>query len=114
MVLNLALSPNARRHLAAGMVLTAVLVAVAGCGRRGSLEAPPGATATPRAATPQRMAAPVAQVTTSDFAELDTDPALLVDENPSADRRTRAVPVAPAPVDPNAPRKPFILDSLVN
>src|SRR5690606_6032861 len=74
MVPTFLLTPTARRRLAMGVVLTAVLVAAAGCGRRGALEAPPGATVAPTTAQPQRLVAPVAEVTTSDFGDLDTNP----------------------------------------
>ncbi len=113
MVPTFLLTPTARRRLAMGVVLTAVLVAAAGCGRRGALEAPPGATVAPTTAQPQRLVAPVAEVTTSDFGDLDTNPDLLVDDSPRTEGRTRAVEVAPAPVDPNKPKKSFFLDPLV-
>jgi predicted small lipoprotein YifL len=108
------LAPGTRRRLAIGVALTAILVAAAGCGRRGALEAPPGAAVAPTHAQPQRIVAPAAEVTTSDFADLDTNPDLLVDDSPRADGLTRPVAVAPGPVDPNKPRKSFILDPLVN
>ena len=103
-----------RRRLVMGAALLAVLAA-AGCGRRGALEAPPGATAAPKPAAPQRMVAPVAQVITSDFADLDSSQSLVAeDPKPHAEGKTPPAAVAPAPIDPNKPRKSFILDPLVN
>jgi predicted small lipoprotein YifL len=103
-----------RRRLVMGAALMAVLAA-AGCGRRGALEAPPGVTVAPKPAQPQRMAAPVAQVVTSDFGELDNN-RNMVAEKPaqSLEGQTRPVAVEPAPVDPNKPKKSFLLDPLVN
>jgi predicted small lipoprotein YifL len=103
-----------RRRLVMGAALLAVL-AIAGCGRRGALEAPPGLTVAPHAATPQRMTAPVAQVITSDFADLDSNQALVAEKaTPTLEGQTKPVSVAPAPIDPNKPKKSFILDPLVN
>lgn len=99
-----------RRTLVIGAALTVVLVTVAGCGRRGPLEAPVGASVAPRSAASERIVAPFAQTTTPE-GDLD-DPAMLA--NPQArSGQTRQVQVAPAPVDPSKPDKPFFLDSLV-
>lgn len=114
MVPTLILAPETRRRLMIGVALTAVLAIAAGCGRRGALEAPPGAGVAPTHAAPQRIAAPAAEVVTSDFGDLDTNPDLLVDDSPRSDGQTRPAAVAPAPVDPSKPRKSFILDPLVN
>jgi hypothetical protein len=100
-----------RRTLAMGAALTLVLLAAAGCGRRGALEAPAGATVAPRPAASERLVAPVAQVTAPDAGDLDNDFSA-----PNARARTgqtRPVAVAPAPVDPNRPNKSFFLDPLV-
>jgi predicted small lipoprotein YifL len=99
-----------RRTLMMGAALTVVLVSVAGCGRRGPLEAPIGASVAPRPAASDRMIAPFAQATAPD-SDLD-DPAQLA--NPGArSGQTRQVQVEPAPVDPAKPDKPFFLDPLV-
>jgi predicted small lipoprotein YifL len=99
-----------RRTLLMGVALTAVLIAVAGCGRRGALEAPPGLTVSPKPAASERLVAPVAQVTTSDSGSFD-EPSFLVPD-PAAGQN-KSVAVAPAPIDPNKPKKRFLLDSLV-
>lgn len=99
-----------RRTLFMGAALMVVLVTVAGCGRRGPLEAPVGAVVPPKPAASDRMIAPVAQVTTPD-SDLD-DPAQIA--NPDArSGQTSQVRVEAPPVDPNKPDKPFFLDSLV-
>lgn len=99
-----------RRTLVMGAMLTAVLVSVAGCGRRGPLEAPIGASVAPKPAASDRMIAPVAQATTPET-DLD-DPAQLA--NPGArSGQTNQVRVEAPPVDPNKPDKPFFLDPLV-
>lgn len=108
----LALSPETRRKLLLGAALTAVLLVLAGCGRRGALEPPPGAVVAPQPAASQRLVAPVAQVTTSDRADLDGERDVFF-ENKGIDGQTRPAKVAPAPVDPNAPKREFFLDSLV-
>jgi predicted small lipoprotein YifL len=99
-----------RRTLVMGVALTAVLIVVSGCGRRGALEAPPGLTVSPKPVASERIVAPVAQVTTTDAGSFD-NPAFLGTE-PST-TQNRPVAVAPAPIDPNKPKKRFILDSLV-
>ena len=112
MALNLSLSPDSRRRLYLGAVVLAALAA-AGCGRRGALEPPPGAAVAPRAAQQERMVAPVAQVTASDFADLDNED-LLIDDRPRRSSAQAPAPaVAPAPADPSKPSKPFLLDALV-
>ncbi|BCJ89560.1 hypothetical protein IZ6_02950 [Terrihabitans soli] len=99
-----------RRTLIMGAVLTAVLVTMAGCGRRGPLEAPVGASVAPKPAASDRMIAPMAQATTPD-SSLD-DPAQFA--NPGTrSGQTDQVKVEAPPVDPNKPDKPFFLDSLV-
>jgi predicted small lipoprotein YifL len=93
-----------------GAALMLVLVAVTGCGRRGPLEAPVGASVAPKPAASERIAAPFAQATTPD-ADFD-DPTQVA--NPQArSGQTRQVQIAPAPVDPSKPDKPFFLDKLV-
>jgi predicted small lipoprotein YifL len=99
-----------RRTLLMGVALTAVLIAVAGCGRRGALEAPPGLTVSPKPAASERMVAPVAQVTTTDSGAFDNPTFLGTDPTTG---HNKPVAVAPAPIDPNKPKKRFFLDSLV-
>jgi predicted small lipoprotein YifL len=100
-----------RRTLAKGAALALVLVAVAGCGRRGALEPPVGATVAPRPAASEHMRAPVAQVTSPDAADLDNDQSVA---NPIArSGQTRQVETTPAPIEPGKPDKPFLLDPLV-
>lgn len=99
-----------RRTLTAGAALMVVLVAVAGCGRRGPLEAPIGTSVAPKPAASDRMIAPFAQATKPD-SDLD-NPAQFA--SPQArSGQTRQVQIEPAPVDPNKPDKPFFLDPLV-
>jgi predicted small lipoprotein YifL len=105
------LSGMNRRSLAKGAVLALVLVAIAGCGRRGALEPPVGATVAPRAAASERMVAPVAQVTPPNPGDLDNDASVA---DPLARRgQNREVETVPAPIDPNKADKPFFLDPLV-
>lgn len=98
------------RTLVIGAALTLVLVSVAGCGRRGPLEPPVGATVAPKPAAADRMIAPFAQTTTPE-SDLD-DPAQIA--SPGArSGQTDQVKVEPAPVDPNKKSKSFFLDPLV-
>jgi predicted small lipoprotein YifL len=98
------------RTLVLGAALTLVLVSVAGCGRRGPLEAPIGTTVAPKPAASDRMVAPVAQAVTPD-SDLD-DPTQIA--NPGTrSGQTDQVRVEAPPVDPNKKDKPFFLDPLV-
>jgi predicted small lipoprotein YifL len=99
-----------RRTLVMGAALTVVLVSVAGCGRRGPLEPPVGASVAPRPAASDRMIAPVAQAITPD-SDLD-NPVEFVDPN-ARSGEVNEVKVAPSPIDPNKRNKPFFLDPLV-
>ena len=98
------------RNLVMGAALAVVLVSVAGCGRRGPLEPPVGASVAPKPAASDRMIAPVAQVTAPEN-DLD-DPAQFA--NPGArSGQTNQVQVSAPPVDPNKRDKSFFLDPLV-
>jgi len=102
-------SSPSRRAAKIAAVAFAVL-ALAACGRRGALEAPPGLTASPKPVASERLVAPVAQVTTTDSGAFDPNPDYQIND-PRAGQQP--VAVAPAPVDPNKPKKRFILDKLV-
>lgn len=91
-------------------VLAFAVLALAACGRRGALEPPPGLTATPKPVASERLVAPAAQVTTTDSGAYDQNADYQIND-PRAGQQT--VAVAPAPVDPNKPKKRFILDKLV-
>lgn len=98
------------RTLIVGAAFMVVLVSVAGCGRRGPLEPPVGASVAPRPAASDRMIAPVAQATTPD-SDLD-NPVQFADPNARSGEANQVKVQAP-PVDPNKRDKSFFLDPLV-
>lgn len=121
---------SAVRSLTGMAALMAVMLLVAACGRRGPLEAPPDAAATPRVARPatpatgRRVAAPPAPVTfgaaatgaqsAADDASDDETEAL--DPDPAESVAITPTPAAPGTRRRRAytvPTEPFILDPLL-